>query len=176
MATELFELNGPIPGANFTTDERNYPWHRPPDITDTDDAIDYIAEKMTGDNVGFRYMTMIEMGISIAAVTDMLITLGIADGKWTPDFAILIAGPTARLLEIMAKSYGITEYEMGLDNNAPEPTAAFAKALAEQDELEAEAMEENAPEDTEGGLMTMPDQAEQDMMLGYGTEDEAESE
>ena len=28
--------SGPIPGENFTSDERNYPWHRPPEYTDTD--------------------------------------------------------------------------------------------------------------------------------------------
>ena len=35
-------FDGPIPGANFTSDERNWPWHRAPDITDTDEALETI--------------------------------------------------------------------------------------------------------------------------------------
>ena len=32
----------PIAGAHYTSDTRNYPWHRPPDITDYDGAVEYM--------------------------------------------------------------------------------------------------------------------------------------
>ena len=31
-------FDAPIAGENFTSDTRNYPWHRPPEITDYDDG------------------------------------------------------------------------------------------------------------------------------------------
>ena len=34
--------SGPIPGENFTSDERNYPWHRPPEYTDMDLSLIHI--------------------------------------------------------------------------------------------------------------------------------------
>ena len=33
----------PIPGANYTSDTRNYPWHRPSDITTYDEAVSVLV-------------------------------------------------------------------------------------------------------------------------------------
>ena len=35
-------FDAPIPGENYTAETKNYPWHRPPDIVDYDEAIDFI--------------------------------------------------------------------------------------------------------------------------------------
>ena len=42
MRTEP-EFDGPIPGENFTSETKNYPWHRPPEITDYDEALEFAA-------------------------------------------------------------------------------------------------------------------------------------
>lgn len=168
--------DGPIPGANFTSDERNYPWHRPPDITDTDDAIDYVLDKFNDGDEGLRYMQMLRAGVTVAGVTDMIVTLGISDGKWTPDFAILIAGPVARLIEIFAKGYKI-DYDMGLDIDGVFTTTEFLNEIAKGgkvvtiSEAEVEDIKETAPQEG-GGLMSMSPSDEQDAMLGYGPDEE----
>ena len=173
---------GPIPGENYTSDQRNYPWHRPPDITNVDEAIDYVASTMTGTDDGYQYMAFIEVGVSIAAITDMILTTGIADGKWSIDFAVLIAGPVARLVTIMAKSYGI-EYEMGTDMPKAFVSAEILKQFAGGQENaagavadEIEDIKATAPreEQEEGGLMSMAPEDEQNAMLGYGVEDDVE--
>ena len=102
--------NAPIPGANYTSDTRNYPWHRPPDITSTDEALEHIMEVLTETDAGKRYMSLIESGTSIASITDIVVTLAVGRGKFSIDFAILIAGPVTRMLEIMAKSYHTSTY------------------------------------------------------------------
>lgn len=169
--------DAPIPGANYTSNEQNYPWHRPPDIVDTDEAIDYVAEKFNDGTEGFKYMEMLRAGVTVAAVTDMIVTIGISDGKWTPDFAVLIAGPVARLITILAKGYDI-DYEMGLDIEGPFVTSEFLKALGGEEQVvvinekEIEEIKDSAPQ-PDGGLMAMSTKEEQDAMLGYGP-DEAE--
>ncbi len=40
-------FEGPIPGENYTSDTKNYPWHRPPEFDDLDKAIDYIGKRLT---------------------------------------------------------------------------------------------------------------------------------
>lgn len=169
--TNVFEA--PIPGANFTSDERNWPWHRAPDITDTDEALEYIAYEMTDTPKGFRYMNMIESGVTIATITDIVVTLGIGKGKWTPDFALALAGPTARFLEIMAKSYGI-DYDLGIEEVSSEPTAVFFKEMREfSEEFEQESSDEEiASDEDETGLMTPSSDEEQQMMLGYADDEE----
>ena len=179
--------DGPIPGENQTSDERNYPWHRPPDFTDTDEAIDYIVESLVDTREGFMYMNLIELDISIAACVDMILTKGISEGRWSIDFAIILAGPTARVVEIMAKSFDL-DYNLGTDDPKEYTlTAAGAKQQMQRAASELKekvfGLKENAPQETpEGvdkindgqGLMSAPD--EQNDMLGYGEPTEVTEE
>ena len=178
--------DGPIPGENHTTDERNYPWHRAPDFTDTDDALDYVVESLVDTREGFMYMNLIELDISIAACVDMILTKGISEGRWSIDFAIILAGPVARVVEIMAKSFEL-EYDLGVDD--PKDYVLTAAGAKQQMQRAAGKLKERivgikatAPETTpegvseldEGqGLMAAPN--EQDEMLGYTTSMEEEN-
>lgn len=179
-------LNGPIPGENYTSDTRNYPWHRPPDFTDIDEAIDFISERLTEEETSFRMITMIEAGLTLATVTDIFLTIGVSEGRWTPDFAILLAGPTCRILEIMAKVYEV-DYDLGIDTKKPLVTSEFVKAATNDNpDVQEEAatavseatqgIKDEAATQAPGGLMgplteaPSSSQDEQLSMLGYGAE------
>lgn len=184
MMSETGIFDGPIPGENFTSDTKNYPWHRPPEITDYDEAVAYSMKTLTDPEVGFKFMSILEAGYSIATATDIFVTQGIGIGKWTPDYAVLIAGPVARTLEIMAKSYGI-EAEMGADRQLdvvdPEYLRTFRGEFEDMGEAQKGPLE--APQDDPeapgtqgtpampGGFMSPPEAASEDeqmSMLGYG--------
>ena len=179
------EPAGPIPGENYTSDWRNYPWHRPPDITNVDEAIEYAAKQLSDTDDGFQYMAYLKTGVSIAGVTDMLLTSGIADGKWSIDFALLIAGPVARLFTINAKSYGI-EYTMGTDTDADFMSSEYLKhelGGAEDEEpatedagIEAGPSTEEVGDAEAGGFMRPSIADEQASMLGYGQDVEEEEQ
>lgn len=180
------QFDGPIPGENYTSDTKNYPWHRPPEFDDYDKAVEYSFEALMDPEVGFNFMAILEAGYSIATATDIFVTQGIGDGKWTPDFAILLAGPVARILQIMAKSYNI-DAELGAERPVqvinPEYLAALNPAYtpAEETPVEEEPAAEPAPIPTGGlgGLMAAPAIAPKDEqmdMLGYGGEDAAPEE
>ncbi len=196
-------LDGPIPGENFTSDTKNYPWHRPPELTSYNDAIEYSINKLTSEETSRKILAFVEVGMPIVFATDLFVTQGISKGKWTPDFAILIAGPVARCIELMAKAAEI-DYEMGLEPKQPPVTAEYLKAIMEEskaaevdeDQL-ADAVEavegvedsilaEGVPEGA-GGLMAPQNDDmgltegvasldEQDSMLGHGLTDEVEAE
>lgn len=123
--------NGPIPGENYTSDTRNYPWHRPPEITDLDAGVELSVKRLTEKDNAYSLLTMLQAGVSVVQATDMFVTSGIGQGKWTPDFAILLAGPVSHIIKLMADGYGI-KYNMGLDNEMPS-TIEFLKATAELD-------------------------------------------
>ncbi len=170
--------DAPIPGANYTSDTRNYPWHRPPDLHNTDDILEYVMKQLTETDSGMVYMSLIESGVTITAITDILLTLGISKGKFSIDFAILSAGPIARLLEILAKSYGI-KYDLGI-NREPDfvSSVVFKEAMAPANDEGTE--EEEIPENTESeepeGFMAPVSEEEQSNMLGYNTEELEEDE
>jgi len=118
--------NGPIPGENYTSDTKNYPWHQPPEFTDLNKALDMLAKKITKFEVANGILTIIELGFPLVRITDMLITAGISEGKWTPDFALLIAGPLTKMIETIAIAFDI-EYTVGIDDEEPVVTGEFFK-------------------------------------------------
>lgn len=121
-------FDGPIPGENFTSDTKNYPWHRPPEITELDDIVEYAAQKLMSEEGSVGLLTMMEMGVDVATLTDMFITSCIGAGKWTVDMGILAAGPISHIMCLMAKGYGI-EYDLGLDSKMKGTSKHFFKAF-----------------------------------------------
>lgn len=193
-------LDGPIPGANYTSDTKNYPWHRPPEITNLDEAIEASVERLTEKEAVFGLLSLIQNGMSVATATDVFVTSGIGAGKWTPDFAILLAGPVARIIKMLCDGYGV-DYRMGIEEDERKlPTPVGLAKLKEIESKKAEEVgaevaakvsdvQEEAQvisEPPTGGLMgANPEEMsapaspeEQDSMLGYGDEglDEDEEE
>jgi hypothetical protein len=126
-------MNSPIPGANFTSDTRNYPWHRPPDIVDFDEAVEFIAKGIMKPRPASGILTMLEMGVTVAMVTQMIIMAGMSRGKWTLDLGLVVAGPVARMIEMMADDAGI-DYTMGTEEDTTPvvPPVNFMKIKEDQ--------------------------------------------
>lgn len=120
--------NGPIPGENFTADTKNYPWHRPPDVTELDKGIELAMKQLSTRQGAYGLLNTLQAGVTVVDATTMFVTSGIGAGKWAPDMALLLSGPVARMMEIMAKDAGIT-FAMGLDDD-PIPTINFYKKQA----------------------------------------------
>lgn len=168
-------LDGPIPGENFTSDTKNYPWHRPPEHTDLDSAIEASFKKLTDEDNSVGLLTMIEMGVDIATLTDMFVTAGIGAGKWTPDFAILLAGPVSHIIYLMAKGYGL-DCDLGIYDRKKPLTKSFfeahqkinaKKAEDASDEIDLSVVKETASKAGTGMMDpslkpsgTMPDEEE----------------
>lgn len=124
-------LSGPIPGENYTSDVRNYPWHRPPEYVNPDEAIEYLSRTFSREESIAAAVSMIEIGLTIATITDIIITKGISEGKWAVDLGLILAGPVAHMLIIIAKGYDL-KFELGVKKKFKAPTAVFFKAMKKQ--------------------------------------------
>ena len=162
-------FDAPMPGANLLADTRKYPWHRPPDITKYDEAVDYMLERITQEENAEMLYSMLEIKAPVVAIVSGLLMQAIAKGKFQIDLAILIAGPLARYIQIIADDEGY-KYEMGLENpDRLRMTPTLLKAalgIVDDDDEEPDAPE--APEVPVGGLMGAPAQAEE----GVASDDE----
>lgn len=156
------KIDGPIPGANYTSDTKNYPWHRPPEATNLDTAIDLAAKQLLSEEASFGIITMLEMGMDVATMTDMFITSGIGAGKWSVDLGILLAGPVSHILCLMAEGYEI-EYDLGLDEQIKPKTSVFYNEIKKKaadtkivaDNIPIEDVKSKAQEMQVGGFMNM---------------------
>lgn len=176
------KFDGPIPGANFTSDTRNYPWHRPPELHNYDAVVDYYMEKINEEETQDLVLSLLEMKIPLTAVVSMMLKQGIGKGKLGIDMAILTAGPIARYLSIIADEQNI-KYRTGIEKRKIKVTPALLRAALGQIEKADQSDEEKTSEDmTEEtmGLMQRPGPAdipaapaeEQAQMLGEEPKDE----
>jgi hypothetical protein len=167
----LNPFDGPIPGANYTSDTKNYPWHRPPEVSDLDDAIELFSKKITDEEVLPKVITMMEIGLPVVRVADIIVTGGIMAGKWTPDIAIMMAGPATHLLMILGKGYGIKKLNTGLDRPKSKfPTKVFFEEMKKYNEQQGGVAAHGVSESLSGVI----NQAERILDEGVSNEPAAE--
>lgn len=124
--TQVFDA--PIPGENWTSDPKDYPWHRPPDFVDLDEAVNYFLTTLEDEEQQDAVLALLDMGFDVATITDIIITKGIQDGRWSVDLGILLSGPISHVIVLLAKGRG-EKFEMGLETENKNPSKAFFKEL-----------------------------------------------
>ncbi len=174
-------FDGPIPGENLTSDTKNYPWHRPPDLIDYDEIVEYMIGQIMEPRTMNGIMSFIGAGATISSLTSYMMLTNIGKGKFQIDMALLAAGPIARLLQILAEDAGF-DYDLGVDDDFERISPNMVRmALNDPDIIPdddfIEPTEEETPEPT--GLMdpsipeTVASEEEQAAMLGLNeVEDE----
>lgn len=137
-------FDAPIPGENFTSDTKNYPWHRPPKFTDLDTAIEYMIKKIVQPDVAESLFTFMGMGVTVASLVDMLVTEGIGQGKWTVDYGVLMAGPLAHIICLMAKAYDVP-YDLGIKQSSGPSRAMLNEIKKDQKKQQEAKLQEHDP-------------------------------
>lgn len=108
--------SGPIPGENYTSDTKNYPWRQPPEFSDIDEALDWVSGRLTQFKVANGILTMAETGVPLYQITNFILLNYVGEGKWTPDFSLLLAGPVCRMIELMCIGFDV-EYDLGIEDD-----------------------------------------------------------
>lgn len=108
--------SGPIPGANMTSDTKNYPWRQPPKYTNVNDAMDFLADKVTKFQVANGLLTMAELEIPLYQIAQIVLMQGVAEGMWTVDFALLLCGPLTRMIELVCIAFDVN-YQLGIEED-----------------------------------------------------------
>lgn len=176
--------HAPIAGANYLANTKNYPWHRPPDIVDYDEGVDYILNKIKEPEQQEMLFSLMEIDTHVSTIVSTLLLQSISKGKFAVDLAVLIAGPIARYISIIADAEDV-KYNMGTsdDGRAKVTPTALKVAMGimeEGEEPPAPKPVADEPDIPEGGLMGKPNpdemmsasDQEQAEMLGMGSEEE----
>jgi hypothetical protein len=176
--------HAPIAGANYLANTKNYPWHRPPDIVDYDEGVDYILTKLKEPEQQEMIFALMEIDTHVSTIVSSLILQSISKGKFATDLGVLMAGPIARYISIIADAEDI-KYNMGTsDDGRAKVTPTSLKVamgiMDEDDEPPAPKPMPQEPDIPEGGLMGKPtpdemmtaSDQEQAAMLGMTQEEE----
>ena len=182
--TNRNKFDGPIPGENFTSDTKNYPWHRPPTHTSYDDVVGAIIQNLNKPEKTSFVLALLETGETILDVVTGLTRIGVANGRMSIDMGILAAGPMARMIEVIAEKAEI-DFQRGWEQEPRLITAEMLRARGGKvNEAEADtdvlnsSVSEEALENIDAGLMALTDepapQEQQQEMLGASEQDDEE--
>lgn len=141
-------LDGPIPGENYTSDTKNYAWHRPPEFTEPDQAIEYLSGVMLDEDGSSALLSMVEAGIDLLSIAQIIILKAVSAGKFSIDLGLLLAGPIVHILILMARGYEV-EYEVGFTPPRPMPGKSFFNEIRKIDKEKAKKAAEGAAEGAE---------------------------
>ena len=78
------------PGSSMTDEPGRWPWERPPQIVDPNDAIDMITDKLSAPVVKNSLLKAMLAGITVEEIVNQIAFKGFMRGTYTPDVAELI--------------------------------------------------------------------------------------
>lgn len=97
-------LNRPIPGQGLTNDpDSPYPWEKAPEFVDLDESLRYLLEIITQKEAYASLISMMDDGVPLMEVTQVLLFQGFTEGKWNPDLMMILAEPLCYMLLALAE-------------------------------------------------------------------------
>tara|TARA_B110000908_G_C10217575_1_gene433566 strand:- start:636 stop:1133 length:498 start_codon:yes stop_codon:yes gene_type:complete len=153
-------LDGPIPGESLTSELGSRPWDQPPKYTTEEEALDYYIPRLSNPKLTAPMLDIIEDGVSITSVAEMVQSTGVMQGLHTIDVGLLISPVIVELLVTQAEIAEI-DYKVGTEEDDSLDSSGKARAIAASskgyfDDSTEQPMEEpiEAPMDMESGLMS----------------------
>jgi len=141
----MFEA--PIPGESLTVEPGGRPWEQPAQYNTVEEALDHYITQMSSDEFYDQLVEVLEMGVPVTTLVDIIQTSGMMNGKHTVDVGILIAPALIEMIMLIGDTAGV-KYTTGLDKKEdPERKNNVNVALARK-ELQEE-LDNKSDEPTE---------------------------
>lgn len=127
MKDKLF--SAPIPGQSLTDEPQKYPFERPPETTDPEDAIKRHIKRLNKPDVIDNLLDVLEIGLPIKALTESILTDAVMNGIHTVDISLIIAPVIHEQIKAIADEAGV-EYKEGFETDDTERQAQERGMLA----------------------------------------------
>jgi|TARA_R110000824_G_scaffold348434_1_gene535173 hypothetical protein len=130
----LSVLDRPIPGQSLTDEPKNYPWERPPEMSDPDEALSFYIDKLEDVDVLDPIMEVLgDSKIPLTTLVSGLVrSLGVSTGRHSIDVGLMISPAIHEYIKRVADILEV-DYDEGLPkkgtSEAVEREKASAKAL-----------------------------------------------
>lgn len=158
---EMFDA--PIPGMGMTHELGARPWQNPPRFSTVEQTIKFYTERMSTDAFADKLVDVLEMGVPVTTVADVMMMNGVMEGSHSVDVGILVLPVLMEFMMLIADSAGI-DYTTGMDETDDRPSKGVMnksikqfKKEREQQDVEPEVMIEEEPVQAEAdkpvGLM-----------------------
>jgi len=114
------QFSAPIPGQSLTTEPKAYPWERPPEINDPEEAIQMHLKRLMRPDVLEAALDAMELGdVDVHTLTKGIMRGAVANGIHSIDVALIAAPVVHEYLRQAADSFGI-QVDDGFEDKAAE--------------------------------------------------------
>lgn len=119
---EVDMFAAPVPGESLTKPVGARPYEQPPKYVTEDEAMYAVLNSVTNRDTGAMIGIALEQGMYAADIASTLLQGGVAEGKWTPDVAALIAKRTLGAVAMAGHTQGVEgiRYMRPKENNTIE--------------------------------------------------------
>ena len=124
-------MRAPIPGQSLTTPPGSFPFERPPEITDPEEAIQMHLTRLNSPEMKQDMLDMLELDVPVRQLTEGILRSAVAEGIHSIDTSLIVAPVIHEFIRLTAKQAGI-EFDEGLvdkkEVRKKEKAVAVAKA------------------------------------------------
>ena len=161
-------FSAPIPGQSLTDTPKNYPWERPPEITDPREAIKFHLDGINRPEALDNIIEMLQLGIPVNALSKTALTTAQMEGIHSVDVSLIIRDVIKEEFISIAEEAGI-DYVTG-----DEPSKIDTKEKEEQEILTLLRKKIDEADEMDAGVEMMQQTA--DMMSEEEPEEDIEAE
>jgi|TARA_R110000823_G_C15878499_1_gene494826 hypothetical protein len=119
MAAPEPVFDAPVPGSGLTAEPGSRSWKNPPQYSSVEDAVDYYVTRLSSDEVANQVVSVLDMGVPVTDLANIMQTHGIMEGKHTLDVSMLILPVLMEVIALIGDTAGI-DYSMGTEKDDPE--------------------------------------------------------
>ena len=99
----ISNFDAPIPGQSLTSEPKSWAWERPPRFVKKEDAALFIWDKLHTQEQLERIIVLLDIGVSVQALTKTIVFGGFVEGMYTPDLAVLLFPVVERMIFSIGK-------------------------------------------------------------------------
>lgn len=157
MPVDAAFINAPIPGMSLTSEPGNRPWENPPSLVTVEDAMEFYTRRILGTPENYdQVLDIIESGLPIRNVANILMKTSVMEGYHTIDVGILVLPVVEELLMSVADMHDV-EYVETIDQVFKENVVSRRQARLAVQELNREKSQPKVePTEQPKGLMAKP--------------------
>lgn len=122
MAVNLFDR--PIPGQSLTSEPKNRPYERPPEISDPEEALMVHLARLNEVDVMDGAMFLIQKGVDVRTITEGILRSAVAQGIHSIDVSLIVAPAIHEYISGTAEAIGL-EYEDGFEDKKEREQAMY---------------------------------------------------
>jgi hypothetical protein len=83
-------LMAAVPGQSLTDYPKNYPWERPPEMIDPNEAIKFHIDRVSDPDIIDNVLDVIEFGVPVKTLSESMMTAAVASGVHSIDVSLIV--------------------------------------------------------------------------------------